>query len=840
MEVKVTGATPEDFTYDTLAKGNSFSDMKWEKQTYVFVATAENTTLTFSSKTTGPCGPVLDNVFVMEKETLTPILENPTETEDDNLQDQKGVADKTKFTFNVTQTGDPEIKLYVDGTEFPKVGPSWEGTFGKGTHEWYFEANKNGLATTTTETKTFMTGYSNVAFLPGLEASRLYKLDISELDGVNQLWEPNRNADVEKLYLDPITGESLDDSIYTRDIIDQANVIPDPTGLTQSNIYKGFIKFMNDDVVGKGTINEWEALPYDWRLDYDKLFVRGIKDLNGDISYVDDTNTPFILKEIERLTETSDTGKVTIIAHSNGGLFAKYLLSKLEIDEHPLLQKVDKLILVAVPQVGTPSAIEALLHGDEAQLPGGFTDIGILMDEERAREMGENMQSAYNLLPSEKYFDFVKSPVIEFNKNAPITNTWATHYGETITTADGLREFLLGDIFSGNSRTEPAPNDEESPNVLKSHFLEKAKTNHITLDSWEAPVGMEVIQIAGWGEKTVRGIKYSCGLLTCHSLSTLDREMLKTTDGDGTVVVPSALMMSTSTENVERYYVDLGEYNKWGGRRINEDHSSILEVVDVREFLQNIFLGTREHGTFIKDKKPLEENASKRLDFSIHSPVSLHLYDNKGNHTGIISNPNPDSDLNLYEAQLPNSYYQEYGEVKYAGSDTFEPTTVKLIGESLGTFTFDIEETLGDETVATATWKDIPVTKNSIITLDVQTAENVAPLSMDVDGDGTPDIKISVGEGVSPQELTSILKGIVKTLDIPEQKKARLIKKIEKLEKVLEKEFKNEQKKKQKTSVAFENLTKKISQFQKKGTLTSEEVTELLEIIEKIKGSVVK
>src|SRR3989344_1194652 len=505
---------------------------------------------------------------------------------------------------------------------------------------------------------------------------------------------------------------SLNSSIYTRDIIDES-----PQIVNGYNIYKSFIAFMNDEIVGGGIIDAWKAIPYDWRLDYDDILTSGRK--TGDnISYLEATSTPYIIQELRQLEEPSRTGKVTIIAHSNGGLLAKYLLRKLETENDPLLGKIDKLIMVATPQLGTPSAIEGLLHGYEQQLgvAPSVTDFGLLMDEERARELGENMQSAYNLLPSQKYFENVQSPVIEFNEDDPITETFAGLYGTTINSITELRNFLLGDPQSDNPRIEPAPNDDESPNVLKPQFLNRATENHDTvLDSWTPPASMEVIQIAGWGEKTLRGVEYSCGLLTCLSLNTLDRKILRTIDGDGTVVVPSALAVSTSTPRVGRYYVDLGEYNKWGGLRLNHNHADILEVRSLREFLKSIIEGNQTHDEFIKDNKPLVESGNKRLDFTLHSPVSLHLYDTEGNHTGRIPNQIPDSDLRAYEARLPNSYYREYGETKYAGSDTFATTTIKLIGESLGTFTFDVDETLGDTVVASTTWKDIPVTASSTL-----------------------------------------------------------------------------------------------------------------------------
>ena len=88
------------------------------------------------------------------------------------------------------------------------------------------------------------------------------------------MWEPNTDADVEKLLLDS-SGDSINNDIYTRDIIDQANIIPsNPLSLLRNNFYISFIKDMGE-LVDNGTINNWKALPYDWRLDYDDVLDGG-------------------------------------------------------------------------------------------------------------------------------------------------------------------------------------------------------------------------------------------------------------------------------------------------------------------------------------------------------------------------------------------------------------------------------------------------------------------------------------------------------------------------------------------------------------------------------------
>ena len=678
---------------------------------------------------------------------------------------------------------------------------------------------------------------SSVLFLPGLEASRLYR------PGEDQVWEPTRNQDVEELYLFP-SGESIDTDIYTRDIIDEA-----PRIINGYNVYKKFINFMDEDLVGQGIIKEWKLIPYDWRLDFDKILASGKKigetDGRDNLTYLEATTTPLIFQELARLAENSDTGEVTIITHSNGGLLAKYLLNQLEDENHPyhaLLDKIDKIIMVAAPQAGTPGAIEGLLHGDEQQFGAavGVTDWGMIVDEERARELAENMQSAYNLLPSEKYFDLVQSPTIKFDSSVADIYNFPALYGNTIDSVNELTNFLLGDPQTGAGRGEPASDDEESPNVLKPALLSKSAGTHNTIDNWVPPAGMKVIQIAGWGIKTLSGIEYFCGYLTCSSLSTLDRDITKTHVGDGTVVLPSAVAMDTA-ENVERYYVDISEYNRTLFHlRKNRDHASILEIDPLRDFIKNLIQGDKTLTAYITENIPAITGNLLSLDYTIHSPVDIHIYDSEGNHTGLIPNPLPDSDLRAYEAKLPNSYYWEYGEVKYTGSDASASTTIKLIGTDLGTFTFDISETLGDEIVASTTFKDIPVAAGSILTMEIQNLNDLPKLQMDADGDGVVDTAISPGEGVTPQELIAILKGIIKTLELPKKKEEKLIKKIEKLEKTLEKEYKNEYRKKQKIGKAFDRLIKEIEKLEKRKVLTHEEAAELIEIVEKLRDSVVE
>ena len=596
-------------------------------------------------------------------------------------------------------------------------------------------------------------GYSSVLFLPGHQASRLYRKGLMGIE--DQLWEPNRNQDVRQLYLDPEDGKSKDPNIYTSDAIDEAFGVA-------GNVYENFMQSM-DEFVQSGAIGEWRAFPYDWRLPLEQIVDDGIKLRDG--------STANVLAQIREMAQKSKSGKVTIIGHSNGGLLAKAIINRLsESDEDKL---VDRLIMVGTPQIGTPKAVIGLLHGD-----GLTMGKGILLDKETARGFGENMSSAYNLLPSKKYFDIVQSPVMEFGDDVNEIYDFRSLFGDVIDNWDEFKYFLLGD---NGARIEPEESDTDSPNVLKKFLFAKAEATHEKLDSWQAPAHMEVIQIAGWGLDTVRGIRYDdCDILFCpDKLSNLDRELIVTEDGDETVVLPSAVMM----EGGERYYLNLKNYNNQ--KIINREHADIMEIESVQIFIKNIIKNEKKFADHISTEKPEVEDEDKRLRYRLHSPVKIDLYDENGNHTGIAKGNNRDSDIRRYEQQVPNSYYMEFGETKYAGAEGKIPQKVMLEGEDLGTFTLEIDEVFGTGETKNTTFKNIPVIVGMKVQMEV--SDSVGVMNVDINGDGKTDATIKPESGLGKETSLEILEKMIGFLSIHETTTDRLINKIENARRQLEK-----------------------------------------------------
>ncbi len=710
----------------------------------------------------------------------------------------KGTADKTEMTFKVVYTDDdndtPDTITAVIGngistTTFPMLvdteatstlidGNFTNGeqyfatsTFPKGKYQYYFRVS-DGTDTVRlpkTDTLTFEIGFSNVVFLPGIQASRLY-------DNTGLIWEPDNNTEALRTVLNP-DGTSINPDIYTkeREIIDEITSAPVP----QPNVYKSFIKNMNDLAGKDEIINEWTPISYDWRLSFDDIINKGYVE-NGKIYYSYATSTPYIIQEIRRLQKTSANGKVTIVAHSMGGLIGKALIDKLEKANDSLVvnKEIDKFIMVATPQFGTPEAMSVLLHGEETSI---FKRP--FLNQQTKRYLGQNMQSAYNLLPSEKYFQIVDTdtqPIVTFDPKTELTQMFRDYHGNNITDAKSTYEFLIGKEW----RIKPAFDDVYNPEILSSVLLNNATSTQSRLDNWTAPEGIEVTQIAGWGDaKTLRGIEYSVATIRvvcpvslvgvlCYG-DILDPRPMQTQDGDGTVVVPSAVAVDG-----DKFYLDLDDYN--GILKINRDHADIFEVDSIFEFIKekvkNIF-DPLNLPKYLYTEKPYTSNSIYRL--ALRSPVSINVYNSNGKHTGLTYDQNTDS---YYpEEQIPNSYYMEFGEGKYLGLSAGNEYRAELQGEDFGTFTFEIQEVLEDEVLNFVEYINVPVTPATKAELIIRTFETTLELSLDVDGDGVVDAVLTGDKDSDILVSVEILKNIVTGLDIHKGLKKHIQKDLRKV-----------------------------------------------------------
>lgn len=519
---------------------------------------------------------------------------------------------------------------------------------------------------------------SNVLFIPGIEASRLYT-------GTNRLWEPNRNDDVKKMYMS-VQGISIDRSIQPKGIIDSAYGVKD--------IYKSFIVSM-DKLVTDGSVHEWASLPYDWR--------------KGAYDIVDEK----VLNRIYDLASSSQTGKITIIAHSNGGLVAKALMKTLE--DRGRSNIVENTLFVAVPELGTPQSLLSMLHGHSQSIAGG-----LFLSEANARTFSQNLPGAYGLLPSRKYFEKNPSTVISdlFSSNSNLFSF------------DAMKKFLTTNSFSKASST-----DINTPLILNSLLFSRADSFHSIFDSWKPASTSRTLSIFGWGLPTSKAINYEKDA-HCQTKNKCEISVFRTitSKGDGTVMTSS--YASTTDREL---FLNLKKLNL--DTKKNIEHANILEAPVVQDLVRDTVTHKQNASDYGKYFSTIEPTDTTRwLYIKIYSPIDIHVYDKKGNHTGLIENPQADVNLNNYENNIPSSIYDGWGRTKQVIVPYDQDYQIVLEGNATGTFSIAAQVVDSDKVIASTTFSELPVSPvmnaDFVIASSTVSFATSTSIYIDADGDG--------------------------------------------------------------------------------------------------------
>ncbi len=202
-------------------------------------------------------------------------------------------------------------------------------------------------------------GKTPVLIVPGILGTEIFKGDEKLwLNSLKML--PPSSTDV---FMDPLAykedGSPLYTSLTLGDVLGKPGKVLDYSdALITDLVNKGYINNGNDPKQNLFTF------PYDWRKDLDDVAKQNLK---GQIDYI-----------LNQTDAGKSTGKIDIIAHSQGGLVVKRLLS--EIPEYK--SKIDKLVFVGVPNLGAPKAAKALVYGDNLDV--SFLNLGLDYLEVRA------------------------------------------------------------------------------------------------------------------------------------------------------------------------------------------------------------------------------------------------------------------------------------------------------------------------------------------------------------------------------------------------------------------------------------------------------------------------
>lgn len=533
---------------------------------------------------------------------------------------------------------------------------------------------------------------SSILFLPGIMGTRLHGTSTKH-------WEPFGADDIQKLHLN-VSGNSIY-NIRPGTVIGEFSIT---TTAGDLNVYKSFLADL-DSIKQRGLISNYVAYGYDWRLSLSSVLANKA-----------------LFNNVKSLANLSKTGKVTIVAHSNGGLLAKALINQLGPDASRV---IDEVVLVGVPQLGTPQAVGAMLHGYKSGIPAKFP---LLLTEAQSRAFSSTSPAIYNLLPHTDYFNSsgvrIYNPIVTFESGSA-TSMFTNRYGRDIDTISELHAFLRGD----EGRTTPVYTDLASPSKLNSGLLSKsvAEINPVN-NSWQPPMGIKVHQIAGVGVPTVSTIYY------WTENTKLKYTPWRTVDGDQTVVEPSALAMSTSTKNIRRWWINLQTYNN--DQTVDRSHGDIFEIPNLRSLILNNLLATSTiyNYTYLSQIKP-NISGELRLSFILHSPLTLSYVASDGS---VINESNPTGD---------GVRFSRYGEVQIIDVYKEGKGEIRLSGEATGSFTLELEEARGDTIISNLKYSNIPsatTTKATLSTLG-QHITQTSPLVIDYEGDGITDFSLSPG-----------------------------------------------------------------------------------------------
>jgi pimeloyl-ACP methyl ester carboxylesterase len=637
-------------------------------------------------------------------------------------------------------------------------------------------------------------------FVPGLEASRL-SIDNRRVLGTStsQLWEPISNLQVQSLYLNN-SGNSIQSNIHPSGLLDNA--------LGLQPIYQKFMNTMNDLVKG-GTIASWQAYPYDWRLALAKTTAGTI-------------GTSTLIKEIESMASSSKTGKVTIIAHSNGGLVTKLIYNQLmDVGEANL---VDKIIFVAVPEVGTPQSLPSLIHGDAEEIANGF-----ILSASTARGLGVNMPSAYSLLPDQNYFSIVPQAIISF-ASSTMAGLNFSKYFPAITTYSKMKSFI--DDSSHGSLSDST----NIPLQGNSGLFPQAESVHSILDSWKPASSTQLVAIAGWGLPTNVGLNYFqklvCAmdnLLQKTCAYELERQDINNS-GDGTVILGSASYSSSTKQ-----FFNISAYDKDTNQGLA--HADILEADPVENAIEQDIGATASSSTgipYITSTIPTGYKFPDDLVINVHSPADINIYDKYGNHTGPIPNPIQGSDLDAYENKIPGSFYRETGD----GVEVILPFSpdykIDLDGTGMGGVTVDTRI----ENVGSGTEKDSSSFEGMIVTplthmefaagTSTDEADSYKIIKIDEDGNGVFDATSTASSmpNITPTMYENSVGNCIRALHLSLSDEKNFLNRLDKAWKFVQSD------KSGKAQKALKNLDEKRIHHIKSGKITDQNRTEMRGMIE--------
>jgi len=515
-------------------------------------------------------------------------------------------------------------------------------------------------------------GLDPVILVPGIMGSYLFD-QIGE-----EVWPniPRMAIDPWDLHLNglalPENGEPTGNSVMV------------PNDIFRNILDKDFFQGLITELKNNG-YEEGENLfvfPYDWRWN--------INWAGGVDPY---PNIQSLAEKVEEIKNQTGAEKVNIIAHSMGGLVAKYYI------KHYGSNSVNKFVDIATPHLGAPEALKILMYGD---------DLGTYaINQDRIKTISQNFPSVYQLLPSRNYF-----------------NNADPNYTYYIYDMHDLDNNGITGRLSYDQAVEFMKNTGRNEYLLDFNDI-----LHNDLDNYSPQSdNIKTYNIIGCGQPTIGQIfvlnkeksgKYEYGL--------------KYINGDGTVPLRSAETLLAG----RTYYASKIE------------HPYLPSANGVRQLITSILGNEQDNFNPSQyDNLSQEKNicSFSGTQISYHSPIELHIYDEAGNHVG----PNENGDI---EINIPGVQYDIIDGNKFAFLP--EGLNYQIIAQATNTGSFNarIQNIENGEYTRTAYYNEVPLNSTSANTrVEINDSQEDYTMQIDQDGDNiyeastTPSSILSRGE----------------------------------------------------------------------------------------------
>jgi len=310
-----------------------------------------------------------------------------------------------------------------------------------------------------------------------------------------------------------------------------------------------------------------------------------------------------------------------------------------------------------------------LLAGDQFNIPW--------LEAQRMKELARNSLASYELLPNQTYFNVFTGYLKKYNEQQPLD------YTQT-------KDFLISKNLNKGLF--------DSTETFFAKNLEKIDLS-----------GIDAYNIAGCKTPTQAGYKFTTNQANIA--------FPYYTSGDETVPLISSNFLFAPADH--KYYVK------------NAKHSELPSVENVSASIVDILHNTAATSYSNISNSPLFCDF-KGKEMLWKSPVDVHIYDDKGNHTGPIEH-------NGIERSVPNVSYDIVGHEKFIFLPTDEGQIYRVVatGKDRGTFDLLLSTNNNGEVISSNVFNDVPVSTSTLVNFNVSDATSDNTIQVDTNGTGT-------------------------------------------------------------------------------------------------------